>query len=241
MRVTSSLPVCWFQVPGSRIGALAALYKRVIQYLINVALPDSASAVSNMEAHLHDIHQGLSRVMETMSQSHAKFSAQMEHLQGIATVTQDVVMHTQSSVDRSTENLSQIAQMMAAAVNSRTRMQTGPGAVELCSLQIFIDILIWPNFSSEVHMFFCDVISRSSELDSWGGHTMVGAPGLGAAMEVVVAHCGTLMTCQVREGNLRHNWGLYVFFLTKRSVLELGGGFKYFLFSPLFGEMIQFD
>ena len=60
----------------------------------------------------------------------------------------------------------------------------------------------------------------------------------------------------VREGNFSHNWGLY-FFLTKRCVLQLGGGlnesqhqhgaidmtggFKHFLFSPLFGEMIQFD
>ena len=25
------------------------------------------------------------------------------------------------------------------------------------------------------------------------------------------------------------------------NILKLGGGFKYFLFSPLFGEMIQFD
>ena len=62
-------------------------------------------------------------------------------------------------------------------------------------------------FSSEVHMFFCDVISRSSELDSWGGHTMVRAPSDGIC-------CGTLIewTCQVREGNFSHNWGLYVFF-----------------------------
>ncbi len=27
----------------------------------------------------------------------------------------------------------------------------------------------------------------------------------------------------------------------KLGVINLGGGFKYFLFSPLFGEMIQFD
>ena len=27
----------------------------------------------------------------------------------------------------------------------------------------------------------------------------------------------------------------------KRRYRELGGGFKYFLFSPLFGEIIQFD
>ena len=34
-----------------------------------------------------------------------------------------------------------------------------------------------------------------------------------------------------------HQKGMYLFF----SLYLLGGGFKYFLFSPLFEDMIQFD
>ena len=58
-----------------------------------------------------------------------------------------------------------------------------------------------------------------------------------ALLRRFIASCGSVglgLTLAAQGGQVRHS-------LVRQLIIKLGGGFKYFLFSSLLGEMMKFD